>query len=177
MINWKIERRKIYRFASFQNYCNWQTTPRFPLKAQTTNSQREPLRVNGLRSNKNIKSERIGLIFQHPQKCYQPPQNIKAGCSPESSMRRKNLRAPAVKACLPMREKRQRDYLIFLIISFRPWTLVRQRDKTHAISRNCIGTIFVPSSPGIKKMFEKALTTGVRQRTLDCYNIIEQSVS
>ena len=118
MINWKIERRKIYRFASFQNYCNWQTTPRFPLKAETKNSQREPLRVKGLRSNKNNISEKLWLIFQHPQKCIQPSQNVKAGYSPESSMRRKNSRAPAVKVCLPMREKRQRDYLIFCLFDF-----------------------------------------------------------
>ena len=51
---------------------------------------------------------------------------------------------------------------------------MRQRGKHHAILRNCC-TIFITLSPGIKKMFEITLTTGMRQRTFDCYDIIEQS--
>ena len=39
--------------GSLLSRTNKQTTPRFPLEAQTTNSQRESLRVKGLGSNKN----------------------------------------------------------------------------------------------------------------------------
>ena len=80
-----------------------------------------------------------------------------------------------LEACLPIHKKRQRDYRIFLFTSLSRLTLVQQRDKSHAISRNSTCTIFIFSSPGIKRMFEITLTSEVRQCTLDCYDMIEQS--
>ena len=58
MINWKSKKE---RFGLFVDSLLSRTnkTPRFPLKAQITNSQRESLRVKGLGSNKNKKSEKI----------------------------------------------------------------------------------------------------------------------
>ena len=57
--------------------------------------------------------------------------------------------------------------------------MARQRNKNHAISRNrrpTCTTIFTPSLPGIKNMFEITLKMDMRQqRMLDCYDIIEQS--
>ena len=39
----------------------------------------------------------------------------------------------------------------FVLFHFDVELVVRQRDKNHAISRNCTCTIFTASSPGIKK--------------------------
>ena len=60
-----LEYLQVYFFL--ESRTNRQITPRFPLKAQTTNSQRESLRVKGLRSNHNKKSKKFRLIFQPPK--------------------------------------------------------------------------------------------------------------
>ena len=57
-----------------------------------------------------------------------------------------------IMVCLPIRGKRQRNYLIFCLFHFDVELVVRQRDKNHAISRNCTCTIFSASLPGIKNV-------------------------
>ena len=66
--NWKNKKKEDldYFVASLLSRTNRQTAPRFPLKAQTINSQRESLRVKGLGSNKSKKSEKIRLVFGPP---------------------------------------------------------------------------------------------------------------
>ena len=88
-----------------------------------------------------------------------------------SNTTRTNL---CIKACLPILGKRQRDYQFFLyILTLNLGAATRQKpcDIKELYLYN-----FYHFIARYQKMFEITLTTGMRQWSFDCYDIIKQSV-